>query len=499
MKIKYRRSLAPLFLGAGLGLGTALADDIPVPVPNPLNGITLFGSDQTLQYLEPFQETFKKLAGKDVLVISPSDLMTPVEQAKANILYRLGVPKSDSIDSLAVLAKIQAITDPHMVWNGNSPARYSFNSEWATDIINDSPFSVRQKEGTPCLVGGADPKLDARIMATNLAFLPSHYMLSLNITITADELHKQIMLHEARHCSHHPLSEEKDPVLRTVRRLEYEMDADDAALEEMKADYADQPGRYEKIKQDIKALRTLHLVRGGQPLTQGVAGYATHGGFFSDDDARPDAAEIIATAGILNLSSTMIGTFLPIFLKSSTDPLFQERFNSRDIFLSQNPAEDGKFILSRYPDFEYSIYRAASNVMEKYLRQTVLAEDEPLPPYIRLMKDYADAFEHLIPTIKDDPIAKIMEDLFDEEMIRQQVERTPVPFLFFKDETSSLPIPKDNLGLLRYGQQLKEDADLVEMERQHERLRQRQKDISEILKGGRTAAPQAAPSPPTPQ
>ena len=424
--MKIQKILRSLFLSAGLGITPSFAQEFASPdisSPEP----TLISSDETLSHLQSIKDIFLKIAGMDVLVISPADLMDAEQQKRALILERMGVSKGDTIPKDGLLTSMIKITDPIIKWGDNNVMHQILNLTWGMAIVNDQPFSTlsEQKDGSKiCVIGGLDPDMAAVSMIAKLAQLPAEFVASLKISISEEDLYQFVMIHEARHCQHDRKLDE-DSIQRTVAGLENEINSDQVAFDFLREKYKSDPEYFEKISKDLKAARTIGTIRSALSISEGAPGFISHGGTFSiDNEDTPDPAELILSAGILNMSHLIIGVVLEPMLSSSNDPVLKEYYKDKEF--SFDPEKFGRLITSRYPMFEYAHFRALSNFLEQSDYNNVLLENPQTASTISLMNDYIRAFEHLVPNAPQDPIVKTYESLVSDmiDKVKDQMPKT---------------------------------------------------------------------------
>lgn len=456
--------LPKYFLSAAIGLLPTYAMAQP---KKPETTVTVHGSETTLKPLSRIMGSFKKLAGMDVIVVSPDDLLSAREKRLMNLFAHVGVQRADSIGEYALSKRMKAVLQRHehifLPSERGNPTMDNFTQTlWSNMIVNEAPFSSQiqnpKTDQKVCFIGAYDHSTSARKMLTTLAFLPPFMAEAVQTNIPADILYSFIMLHEAQHCAQDH-NEAQGTAERSVQRLHNELDADRRAFQELRKIYKKKPTIVERAITEIKRARSLSTLRGAHSILQGQHSHLSHGGFLSDDDEKNprNAADVILASGMANVSHYMTGFLFSITSSASQDArmtVYKQSFKDRknagyrpdNLLAVDDPYELGKYIAHNFPMVEYAQYKMIHQLLQDNPNAKELEglrKHASFQTLETIIKNYVESFEKLIPTAIDHPMVidyrAIMQEAFEGIKNKPSLpEKKPI----IDPDEPKLPVPE---------------------------------------------------------
>lgn len=429
---------------AGLGFSGVQADE-----NIHLKQFNMYGSDETLQSLEPYKQAMLELADSDIFVMSASDIFDRDTILKIRAFDFMDADLSLIINVDAGLARLDEMFNEHqdilpqsVISKDNSPLDWSraIKTAFLEKAALSSPFAYHvddaANQNSACIILIPDNDVHPDIMMTTIAGLPSSMIPMIETDLSSENIFEIVNYHEAAHCAQ-PKIETNDPVDHAIARLGKEITADHSANIAFAAASANQGYNAEKILKEFQMFRAIANVRNSSTVLATPDKYLSHGNHFNggNDHMEPEEfAQVIAAGQSVNML-TNLHIMLSMNLYHLTPETMSLGIEKQDDYLSFIATPDFIFdtaehVRTENPLIEYAtLLEIAQSKVFGYLTRPETEQERLLKGswLTKMIDDYLAAFETVIPDAKQHPVVINQREIVAKKI--QEIETALAPVL----------------------------------------------------------------------
>lgn len=411
--LKFLRNLS---LAAFLGVTPAQAQEIDAETK-------VHGSKATLQLLGPFLPTLRKLAGADILVVSPDDLTTAEERKRIITKGRFGYEQVTGLTDdekarryEALLKKYSAVIPDSYFKTPDARAEF-YTLKFDAIVLGSAGALAVQNEKTGkrfCFVRLPLRGASIEKYLADASSLPRRLVPEIKSQSHPRIVFQRAVSHEGSHCQKvSGYDHIADPVDRAIADLADEITADEVSEDTVKAGNPDIKAAVTRtLMEDRWARSIFHIRGGGTPLDQTSSSiYIEYGApLYDEKGIRFSHADMIYAAQFITLNDRKFLSTL------KADDMKRYGLETKsNTFGSDGPHQmpfniKGAILQLDYPELQY----AHLKFIEKQIAKGDLTPDQikKAGAIVPMIKAYTEGFEGLMPgVVKKPEIIQLMADL----------------------------------------------------------------------------------------